>query len=60
MHCTSVNNVVLRGNVFISRKGPRYTNVPFQVGSNYTIQGIGCFDGPYSNWTMEKRIFLAQ
>jgi hypothetical protein len=57
---TSINNVVLRGNVFISRKGTRYTKVPFQVGSNYTIQGIGCFDGPYSNWTIENNVVMVE
>ena len=57
---TSVNNVVLRGNVFISRKGTRYTKVPFQVGSHYTIQGLSCFDGPYSNWTIENNVVMVE
>jgi hypothetical protein len=26
---TSVDNIVLRGNVFIARQGTRYTTVPF-------------------------------
>jgi hypothetical protein len=57
---TAISNVVVRGNVFISRQGTRYTKVPFQVGSNYTIQGIGCFDGPYSNWTIENNVVMVE
>ncbi|MFD3482863.1 choice-of-anchor Q domain-containing protein [Streptomyces sp. NPDC058665] len=53
---TPVNDVVLRGNVFTSRKGTRYAKIPFQHNSKYTIQGIGAFDGPYRNWTIENNV----
>lgn len=53
---TPVNDVVLRGNVFTSRKGTRYGKIPFQYNGKYTIQGIGVFDGPYRNWTIENNV----
>ncbi|WP_046495029.1 choice-of-anchor Q domain-containing protein [Streptomyces odonnellii] len=53
---TPVTDVVLRGNVFISRTGTRYAKIPFQYNGKYTIQGIGAFDGPYRNWTIENNV----
>lgn len=53
---TPITNVVLRGNIFISRQGTRYTKIPFQYNGKYTIQGIGAFDGPYANWTIENNV----
>ncbi|MFF3755381.1 choice-of-anchor Q domain-containing protein [Streptomyces sp. NPDC002018] len=53
---TPVTGVVLRGNVFISRTGTRYAKIPFQYNGTYTIQGIGAFDGPYRNWTIENNV----
>ncbi|MET9552275.1 choice-of-anchor Q domain-containing protein [Streptomyces sp. NPDC006645] len=53
---TPVTGVVLRGNVFISRTGTRYAKIPFQYNGKYTIQGIGAFDGPYRNWTIENNV----
>ncbi len=53
---TPVTNVVLRGNVFIARKGTRYPNIPFQYNGKYTIQGLSAFDGPYNNWTIENNV----
>ncbi|WP_329426893.1 RICIN domain-containing protein [Streptosporangium sp. NBC_01495] len=53
---TPVTDVVLRGNVFISRLGTRYSRIPFQYNGKYTIQGIGAFDGPYRNWTIENNV----
>ncbi|MFE4832817.1 choice-of-anchor Q domain-containing protein [Streptomyces sp. NPDC056672] len=53
---TPVTGVVLRGNVFTSRTGTRYTKIPFQYNGKYTIQGIGAFDGPYRNWTIENNV----
>lgn len=41
--------VTLRGNLFINNEDP---NQPF-VG---TLQGIGLFDGPYIDWTIENNI----
>jgi hypothetical protein len=57
---TSVDNVVLRGNVFIARQGTRYTAVPFQYHGFSTIQGISAFDGPYSNWTIENNVVMVE
>lgn len=57
---TPITDVVLRGNVFISRKGARYTRIPFQFQDKYTIQGIGCFDGPYRDWTIENNVVLVE
>lgn len=57
---TPITNVVLRGNVFISRQGTRYTKVPFQYNGKYTIQGICAFDGPYDNWTIENNVVLVE
>ncbi|MFJ9543927.1 choice-of-anchor Q domain-containing protein [Streptomyces sp. NPDC101225] len=53
---TPVTGVTLRGNVFISRKGARYTKIPFQYNGKYTIQGLSAFDGPYSGWTIENNV----
>jgi hypothetical protein len=54
-----IANVVLRGNIFISSQGTRYTKIPFSVGKG-SNQGIGCFDGPYNNWTIENNVVLVQ
>jgi hypothetical protein len=53
---TPVTGVVLRGNVFVSRLGTRYTKIPFQYNGEYTIQGIGAFDGPYAGWIIENNV----
>ncbi|GAA0940583.1 hypothetical protein GCM10009554_31420 [Kribbella koreensis] len=57
---TPVTNVIIRGNVFISRQGTRYPNIPFQYDGKYTIQGISAFDGPYDNWTIENNVVLVE
>ncbi|MGO1054725.1 choice-of-anchor Q domain-containing protein [Crossiella sp. CA198] len=57
---TEIADVVLRGNVFLSRQGARYTRIPFQYNGKYTTQGIGCFDGPYRNWTVENNVVLVE
>ena len=46
-----VNNVVLRGNVFINHTDP--TN-PL----NAPMQGIGCFDGQFVNWIVENNVVI--
>jgi hypothetical protein len=43
--------VVLRGNVIINYEDP---NQPYRG----TLQGIGCFDGPYINWVIENNIVM--
>lgn len=43
--------VVLRGNTFINYTDP---NQPFR-GS---LQGIGCFDGPYIDWIVENNVVI--
>ncbi|RZL46767.1 MAG: hypothetical protein EOP00_13970 [Pedobacter sp.] len=49
-----VSNVTLRANVFISQLDP---NQPFpQVESG--MQGIGCFDGFFENWTVENNVII--
>jgi len=55
-----IDNVVLRGNVFIARQGTRYSAVPFQYNGHYTIQGISAFDGPYRNWTIENNVVMVE
>ncbi|GAA1703853.1 hypothetical protein GCM10009745_59170 [Kribbella yunnanensis] len=57
---TPITNVVLRGNVFISRQGTRYSKIPFQYNGKYTTQGIGAFDGPYDNWTIENNVVMVE
>jgi hypothetical protein len=57
---TSIDRVVLRGNVFIARQGQRYTVVPFQYNGHYTIQGLSAFDGPYGNWTIENNVIMVE
>ncbi|MFI5734878.1 choice-of-anchor Q domain-containing protein [Kribbella sp. NPDC051587] len=57
---TPITNVVLRGNVFISRQGTRYTKIPFQYNGKYTVQGIGAYDGPYDNWTIENNVVMVE
>jgi hypothetical protein len=57
---TPITNVILRGNVFISRQGTRYTKIPFQYNGKYTIQGIGAYDGPYDNWTIENNVVMVE
>lgn len=46
-----VKNVVLRGNAFIS-----YTD-PKQLWKS-RMQGIGCFDGFFENWTVENNLVV--
>lgn len=46
-----VNNVVLRGNVFIN-----YTDLGNPL--NAPMQGIGCFDGQFVNWTVENNVVI--
>jgi len=43
--------VILRGNTFINYEDP---NQPF-LGS---LQGIGCFDGPYIDWIVENNVVI--
>ncbi len=43
--------VVLRGNTFINYDDP---GQPFRG----TLQGIGCFDGPYVNWVVENNLVI--
>lgn len=43
--------VVLRGNVILNYEDP---DQPFR-GS---LQGIGCFDGPYRNWVVENNLVV--
>lgn len=57
---TPVTNVVLRGNLFISRQGTRYPNIPFQYNGMYTVQGLSAFDGPYDNWTIENNVVMVE
>jgi len=46
-----VKNITLRGNVFINFEDPKQ---PFR-GS---LQGIGCFDGPYENFLIENNVIM--
>jgi MYXO-CTERM domain-containing protein len=46
-----VLNVTLRGNIFINREDP---NQPLQN----SMQGIGCFDGFFSNWVVENNVVI--
>ena len=43
--------VVLRGNTFINYEDP---DQPFRG----TLQGIGCFDGPYFDWVIENNLVI--
>lgn len=43
--------VVLRGNMIINYEDP---NQPFRG----TLQGIGCFDGPYVDWVVENNLVI--
>lgn len=43
--------VVLRGNTFINYEDP---DQPFRG----TLQGIGCFDGPYIDWVIENNLVV--
>ncbi|MCU0821618.1 MAG: hypothetical protein MUC95_03990, partial [Spirochaetes bacterium] len=43
--------VVLRGNTIINYEDE---NQPFRG----TLQGIGCFDGPYSDWVVENNVVI--
>lgn len=45
----SVKGIVLRGNTIINFEDP---NQPFRG----TLQGIGCFDGMFDDWIVEKNI----
>lgn len=44
-----VTGIVLRGNTFINYEDP---NQPFRG----TLQGIGCFDGMFKDWLVERNI----
>jgi len=46
-----VTNVTIRGNTIISNDG---SDNPL-IG---TLQGIGCFDGPYHNWLIENNVII--
>jgi len=46
-----VRDVVLRGNTFINSTDP---NNPL----NAPMQGIGCFDGNFVNWTVENNVVI--
>ena len=48
---TEVSGVVLRGNVFMNSEDP---NQPLKG----TLQGIGCFDGFFVNWTVENNVVV--
>ncbi|WP_231465644.1 right-handed parallel beta-helix repeat-containing protein [Pedobacter sp. Leaf132] len=48
-----VSNVVLRNNIFISQLDPRQ---PFPQKTG--MQGIGCFDGFFENWTIENNVII--
>lgn len=43
--------VTLRGNTIINYEDP---NQPFRG----TLQGIGCFDGPYKDWVIENNVII--
>lgn len=43
--------VILRGNTIINYEDP---NQPFRG----TLQGIGCFDGPYQDWVVENNLVI--
>ena len=45
----TVRNVILRGNIILARETE---GLPFPNG----LQGIGCFDGPLVNFTVEKNV----
>lgn len=45
----TVRGIVLRGNTIIEYEDP---NQPYKG----TLQGIGCFDGFYSNWIVENNV----
>jgi parallel beta-helix repeat protein len=45
----TVRNIVLRGNIIIARESD---GLPFPN----PLQGIGCFDGPLVNFTVEKNV----
>ncbi len=45
----TVRNIVLRGNIILARE---MEGLPFPNG----LQGIGCFDGPLVNFTVEKNV----
>ncbi len=46
-----VSNVVLRGNLFINFTDPANP-------LNAPMQGIGCFDGQFVNWTVENNVVI--
>ena len=48
---TEVRGVVLRGNLIINSEDP---NQPLKG----TLQGIGCFDGFFVNWTVENNVVV--
>lgn len=46
-----VQDVILRGNVFIN-----YTDLNNPL--NAPMQGIGCFDGDFTNWVVENNVLI--
>jgi len=47
----TVNNNIVRQNIILNYEDP---NQPL-LGP---LQGIGCFDGPYENWTVENNLII--
>jgi parallel beta-helix repeat protein len=48
---TEVTGVVLRGNLFVNSEDPNQA-------LKGTLQGIGCFDGFFVNWTVENNVVV--
>jgi len=46
-----VDNNIIRGNTIINYEDPNQA----LLGS---LQGIGCFDGPFNNWTVENNLII--
>ncbi|MEM6793083.1 MAG: choice-of-anchor Q domain-containing protein [Acidobacteriota bacterium] len=46
-----IRDVVLRGNLIISATDPDHPLAS-------TLQGIGCFDGNFENWTVENNVII--
>jgi parallel beta-helix repeat protein len=46
-----VKGIVLRGNIFINFENP---SQPFRA----TMQGIGCFDGFFTDWVVENNVVI--
>jgi parallel beta-helix repeat protein len=47
----AIKNITLRGNLILNHDKP---TDPFRT----TLQGIGCFQGPYHNWTIENNVIM--